>query len=257
MPEKTSQIPVLITAALFLSVGIFVIAYILLYNKRQLKNQMEKDAMQKDFALELANSKIEVQEATFATIADDLHNNICQILSSAKILLAISITRQKNMPEEIVTAESSVGLAIQELRLMARSLSKSWIEQFSLIDNLNVEAKRISGMKTVDIHLSLPEFVDLETEKQIMLFRVVQEATQNAIKHAHAQQINIEVVMENTFLQASITDDGIGLKPGNKDGLGFISMKQRIASLQGSIQWSSSNNKGCLVTIKIPLTQNL
>ena len=105
--------------------------------------------------------------------------------------------------------------------------------------------------------MSLPEDLFLESEKQIILFRIIQEAMQNALKHANPQQIGIRLWIENSLLFATISDDGTGLPDFNKEGQGFTNMKQRTASLLGTISWIPANPKGCLVSIKIPVNTNL
>ena len=161
------------------------------------------------------------------------------------------------VPDSFVMAEETLGKAIVELRSLSKSLSKEWLQQFSLADNLQAEVSRININDSIPIQVSLPQDLFLESEKQIILFRIIQEAMQNALKHANPQQIGIRLWIENSFLFATISDDGTGLPDFNKEGQGFTNMKQRTASLLGTISWIPVNPKGCLVSIKIPVNTNL
>ena len=213
--------------------------------------------MQKTFSLELAKSQIEVQEATLSTLGKELHDNIGQLLTSTKLMLAIGRMKLKEVPDSLVMAEETMGKVIAELRSLSKSLNKEWLQQFSLADNLETEVTRINANEAVHIQLSLPVDLFLESEKQIILFRIIQEAMQNALKHANPQQIGIKIWIVNSFLFATIADDGKGIPEGNKEGLGFTNMKQRIASLLGTISWKTANPQGCLVSIKIPVNTEL
>ena len=84
-----------------------------------------------------------------------------------------------------------MGKAINEVRSLSKSLDKEWLQQFDFINNLQTEVNRINAAKTLQIYFSHPEKLLLQPEEQIILFRIVQEAIQNSVKHSQAQQIDI------------------------------------------------------------------
>lgn len=218
---------------------------------------IERELQEANFEKLLLQSKIEVQEATLTTLAKELHDNIGQLLTSTKLLLGIGRMKLAEVPDSFVIAEETLGKAIVELRSLSKSLSKEWLQQFSLADNLQAEVSRININDSIPIQVSLPQDLFLESEKQIILFRIIQEAMQNALKHANPQQIGIRLWIDNSYLHTTISDDGTGIVECNKESLGFANMKQRTASLLGTISWMPVNPKGCLVSIKIPVNTNL
>src|SRR5205807_424457 len=102
---------------------------------------------------------------------------------------------------------------IKELRLLSKSLNKEWLQQFNLIENLQSEAKRVNIAGSLEAEFASDcKSLPLEAENQIMLFRIVQEALQNSIKHANANLIKIKVHQFDNHLQLAIEDNGKGFE---------------------------------------------
>ena len=211
--------------------------------------------MKKTFEDALLHSQIEVQEATFSVLAKELHDNVGQLLSSSKMLLGITQRNMTNAPLTLNIAEETLGKAIHELRSLSKSLDKEWLEQFDLIENLGTEIKRINAGMVLEIHFSHPGKLPLTVEEQIILFRIIQEALQNAIKHSDAKNIFIEIETIDENIIVNITDDGKGFEPTFNDGLGMRNMKHRTKLLGGNITWDTPE-KGSSVTIQLPLKKN-
>ena len=248
---------IIIISIVFALLAFMIVVTIYLHKKRVRVMLIENELQQAKFEKQMLQTQIEVQEATLSTLAKELHDNIGQLLTSTKLMLGIGRMKLKEVPDSLVMAEETMGKAIAELRSLSKSLNQEWLQQFSLADNLQAEVTRINANESVHIQLSLPDDLFLKSEKQIILFRIIQEAMQNALKHANPQQIGIKIWIENSFLFATIADDGTGIPEGNKEGLGFTNMKQRIASLLGNISWKTANPQGCLVSIKIPVNTEL
>ncbi len=244
------------TASILFLAGL-LIAYIYFYQKRQNSFIDEKEVLQKKFDEVLRQSQIEVQETTMSSLAKELHDNIGQLLSSTKILLGITQKNLPNVPETLLLADESLGKAINEIRALSKSLSKDWLTQFDLLQNLKTEVARINAAQILHVHLSGPDVILLSTEKRIILFRIIQEALQNAIKHAEASNIHVIIASSKELLTLKIIDDGKGFaEPIIKTGIGLTNMKQRTELLGGTITWKSSQDKGCTIEIGIQLKNN-
>jgi signal transduction histidine kinase len=243
--------------ASILFLAALLIVYIYFYQKRQNSFIEEKEVLQKNFDEVLRQSQIEVQETTMSSLAKELHDNIGQLLSSTKMLLGITQKNLPNVPETLLVADESLGKAINEIRALSKSLSKDWLTQFDLLQNLKTEVTRINASQILHVHLSGPDVIILSTEKQIILFRIIQEALQNAIKHAEANNIHVIIASSKELLTLNIIDDGKGFaEPNFKTGIGLTNMKQRTELLGGTITWKSSQNKGCNIEISIQLKDN-
>ena len=97
--------------------------------------------------------------------------------------------------------------------------------------------------------------MSLTAEEQIILFRIIQEALQNAIKHSEAKNINIEIECGHQNIVVNIADDGKGFEQISGNGLGIRNMKHRAKLLGGTITWNNPG-KGCLITIHLPVKEN-
>ncbi|MFY7898761.1 MAG: sensor histidine kinase [Chitinophagaceae bacterium] len=213
--------------------------------------------MQQTFAQQLLKAQIETQEETFHAIGRDLHDNIGQLLNSAKLLIGIT-QRQLNttVPDTLHIADETLSNAIQELRNVSKSLNKDWLQQFNLIENLQSEVQRINATDTLQITFIHPKILPISSDKQVMLFRVIQEAVQNAIKHASATTIDIEISVSDNDVQIHIQDNGVGFNTASKkqSGVGLLNMKHRIQLLKGNIEWLSMLN-GTKVQIALPINE--
>jgi len=226
-----------------------------LHRQKVRRIETEKKLMQQDFEQQLLQSQMEVQEATFSALGKELHDNVGQLLSSTKMLLGITQRNLSNVPDTLTTAEETLGKAIQELRALSKTLNKEWLEQFNLIENLQTEAARVNATDHLQVTIhhnnhSLP----LQTDEQIILFRIVQEALQNAIKHAEAKHITISFMVDVHSLNILIEDDGNGFDVSQTpSGVGFINMNHRTQLLGGTIRWEASPQAGTRVSIHLPV----
>jgi signal transduction histidine kinase len=97
---------------------------------------------------------------------------------------------------------------------------------------------------------------ELSPETRLLIFRIVQEALQNVVKHAKATKVHIDLHYTAGQLEVSVSDDGMGFSPSvlqNNATLGMTSMNQRAAMLNGELQITSARNKGATITLKLPI----
>jgi len=247
---------VLVGIVFLTAIVLAFVTFILLYRRKQSEHlQMERD-LKNQLQTEIINTKFETQEETFNHLGKELHDNIGQLLSSAQLLIGITERSLKNPPDTLVVANDTLSKAIGEIRLLSKSLSKEWLQQFNFIENLTAEIKRISASKMVTVVFNHPSQLGIEAEKQIIVFRIVQEIIQNALKHANAQVIYISAVQTEIDLQIVIQDNGIGFDVDKvQKGLGIANIQHRIELLKGTVQWLS-NTTGTKVTLFLPINNN-
>lgn len=227
---------------------------VMAYLRRDLKHLKEKESMEEDFEKQLLQSQLETQEETMSQLGNELHDNIGQLLNSTKLLIGVAQRSITNPPDTLITADETLAKAIQELRSLSKSLNKEWLEQFNFIENIEGEITRINSARTIHIYLSAPDSLSLQPDEQIILFRIVQEVLQNAIKHAGAKNMYIKIKEEPGLLSISITDDGAGFEEmALAKGVGILNIKHRTHLLGGTVQWQSAKSNGTVVLIQIPL----
>ena len=250
-PENIIFIVVIITSVSLMA-ALFLLLYVRLYNERKKRFAEEKRAIQHEYEKLLLQTQVEVQEATFSSLGRELHDNIGQLLSSTKLLLGLYERSIPEPPDTLKTASTTVSTAINELRALTKSLDKNWLEQFSFVENLKMEVRRLNSVSDLQVSLNHPANIAMENSKQIILFRIVQEALQNAIKHAGASKISIEI-LEEDHLIVVVADDGKGFSTTTtKKGVGLLNMLHRCKMLGGDIRWDSVPGSGTRVRIEMP-----
>ncbi len=252
-----------VTEAIYIASGVAVfLVFVLvllavLYRKSHNIYLKEKEFMNAQFNEALLQSQVEVQEATYSILGKELHDNVGQLLSSAKMLIGITERNIGIVPETLTVANDTLGKAISELRSLSKSLNKEWLEQFDLIDNLQMEADRINPAGGIQILLTHPDKLDVTSDRQVIVFRLIQEAMQNAIKHSGASQVRIDVVSEERLLNVSIKDNGSGMiSEGMKEGVGLLNMRHRVKLLEGKIDWINTP-EGVEVKISVPTKKKI
>jgi len=244
---------IVIGSFFFLLVAIGIIILILVYQKKQLRFIYEKHQLENQFKEEILKSRIEAQEETLDNLSREIHDNIGQLVSSAKMLVGVASRKLPDVGDTLEQADQSLSKAIQELRAISKSLNTEWLEQFDLFENLENEIGRITSSGEIKMSLSHPDTLALSKERQLILFRMVQESFQNAIKHSHASLIQINANQEVNNFIISIRDNGKGFDIDNtgKHGMGMASMRHRVALIDGEIKWQSGDT-GTTVYIIIP-----
>lgn len=245
---------VIIGTIVFFILAAFSISYFLIYKRKRKEHQMEISEFKKQFASQLLQSQVEVQEQTFQQIGKELHDNVGQLLSTSRMLLGLTERNLSNPPDTLLTANATLGQAINELRSLSKSLDKEWLEQFSFTDNLQTEISRINAGNGVLAEFMTVDALPLASDEQIILFRIVQEAIQNAIKHGQPENMLIQIKLEENNFCITISDDGTGFTPRETgNGMGMSNMKHRTSLLGGSITWNSIPGQGTTVCIFLPI----
>lgn len=250
-------IVVIITCSLVAAAAALML-YVRLYNERKRRHFEEKQLMADEFERQLMQSQLETQEETKSILSKELHDNIGQLLNSTKLLIGVAQRSMDNLPDTLVTADETLGLAIQELRALSRSLDKDWLSQFNFVENLEAEVQRINGSGRLQLFFTRPEELPLAAGEQTILFRIVQEIIQNTLKHAKAASIHIRVNRYHGKIMLAVSDDGRGFDSFvSPEGMGIRNIRHRVQLLGGVVRWESFEDKGTTVFIELPVKQEL
>ncbi len=246
---------IVLFSVIMLVVGGGVLFLVYLYQKKQTQFLYDKQQLELSFRQEILKTQLETQEQTFLQIGEELHDNNGQLLSSAHMLINITERSMDLVPDTLKTANLTLAKAIQDLRMLTKSLNREWLHQFNVIENLKAEIERINATRTVNVSFesSMPD-LPLEPEARVMLFRIIQEALHNSMKHSEAK--NIAVSLKNDpEIEVRISDDGKGFRmdTGDIKGIGLLNMNHRTSLLGGTISWTSFPSRGTTVIIRIPV----
>lgn len=250
---------IIISILLILFLGVFVIVVIYRYQQRQNTYFKEVEIIKTSYENTLLQSQLEIQEQTFQNISREIHDSIGQKLTLAKLHLNtlnyIDITVTKQQAADAITMISE---AINDLTDISRSMSSEIILSNGLIKALEFEAAQLqkSGLYTIAVSATgNPIFMNANTE--LVLFRIVQEALNNIIKHAEATTIKLHLHYNTVLLTLEIADNGKGFNSEFvKMGTGLHNMKKRIALLNGQLYLVSAVGNGTTIKIQLPLNEN-
>jgi signal transduction histidine kinase len=255
-------VELIITATLiFLLAPAFVLIYVNLYNQRKKKHVEEKALLEAEFQQELLKTQVEMQEQTLNHISREIHDNVTQVLSFVKLNLAIPA---KATPEEaeqkISESRNLVAQVINDLRDLSKSLSYEHIMQLGLVKTMEIEAGRINKSGIINIELAIGgNAQSLGEQREVVLFRIFQEALNNALKHSGAKQLKISLDYFEHFFNLTIQDNGAGFSVDAlaNGGSGLRNIVNRAALIGAAADIDSAPGKGCCIKITIdPLTQH-
>lgn len=200
----------------------------------------------------------EYQEKEMKRLSGFLHDSVGAGLSSIKFNLeTIENQPQKQVPLLKTTIEDVSNLT-DEIRNISHSLSPLLLQKKGLITGLHHLITRYNRTGKVKIWLeSIGSLSSSSFQNELMVFRMVQELLQNAIKHAHASEIIIQLIIEPGIISVLVEDNGRGFdKNSIKDGLGFSQIKALVTFVNGRFEVHSMVNKGCSVSIEFPTMTN-
>jgi signal transduction histidine kinase len=200
---------------------------------------------------------VAAQEAERRRLALELHDETGQALTS--ILLGLKAIGASKTKEEAQRAEAEVRTlvvqALQDVRALAVELRPSALDDFGLgpaVERLAQTFQERSGIATTT-QTTLGE--RLPPEVETVLYRVVQEALSNVVKHAGADHVSIVIGQRDGLVAATIDDDGRGFEAAGvrEDALGLVGMRERLALVGGTLVLESTPGAGTTVAAQVPV----
>ncbi|MCS7350750.1 MAG: GAF domain-containing sensor histidine kinase [Anaerolineae bacterium] len=209
---------------------------------------------------------VEVEEEARRRLARELHDGPTQ--SVAALAMRLNFLQKlfqhdpAQLPSELAKAEQMARQAVQELRQFLFRLRPLILESQGLVAALTHLAERLQEIEPFAIHVEVDPAVDqkLDPNAKGLVFSIVEEAVNNARKHAEPQNVWIRMRIEGDQLQVSVEDDGVGFDPqalradyGRRGSMGMLSMMERAGLLRGEFWVESAPGQGTRVRLQIPL----
>lgn len=256
MGTENIQLIVLSAALLFGVVIAFIIYFVVLYRNRQLKNKKEQDEREAAYRQELLQTQIEIQEQTLEYISKEIHDNITQVLSFVKLSMGtLSHTLDDTKKAKLIESRELVAQTITDLRDLSKSLSFEHIAQIGLVKTIEKEVERINKTDLVKVSLLTEgQIYSLGEQRELVLFRIYQEALNNALKYAGAKHFKISLQYQADLFNLTLEDDGSGFSPdllNNKTGSGLRNMENRAVLIGGNARIESALGTGCRIHVTL------
>jgi signal transduction histidine kinase len=214
------------------------------------------DRVRQNFTQEMLKAKLEIQENTFNNIGQEIHDNIGQTLSLAKLNLStLDWNNPPELKEKTKDAKEQVSRAIVDLRDLSHILNGNMVQSMGFSKAIATEIEMIrkaGGLEVVFIQTG--EAIEAGPQNELILFRIFQEALHNILRHSAATRMMVELAYEKDLLTVLVKDDGQGFDPACKRrGNGISNMSSRSALLGATLLINSEPGKGTSIQIKLPL----
>lgn len=241
-------------------VAILLLAFTFTYNRYRWKQKAKFDAeLLKQ--QELRNKAIiEAEEKERIRIAKDLHDGVGQQISAVKMNLSAlehELKLEQTQKTKMEALLSLVDDAVKEVRGVSHNMMPNALIRSGLGTAVREFVNKLSATDALKINLQIVGLNErLESTTETVLYRVLQECVSNIIKHAHATEINIQLIKHAKNLNMMIEDNGKGFDvsiANSASGIGLKNMQSRVAFLNGTIEFDSTPNRGTTVVVDVPL----
>jgi signal transduction histidine kinase len=200
---------------------------------------------------------IEAEEKERSRIAQELHDGLGQLLSTARLNVSglEDAVSQEDQPN-VLRSLKIIDEACTEVRNVSHNLMPGALIRLGLIPAINELVNNVNAAKGVQIDFNANIETSIGKSLDITIYRIIQEIVNNMIRHAKANRISIRIEKSKDDLQISMTDDGVGFNTDelkNTKGIGWKNIFSRISMLNGDIKLESEPQKGTMIFINLKL----
>jgi signal transduction histidine kinase len=203
---------------------------------------------------ETVRGLLEGQERERKRLARELHDETGQALTS--ILLGLKPLEQQVGEEPVALVRELVTSALEDVRRLAVELRPSALDDFGLAPALERLASIVGDASSLNVQINVASLpVSFSPDHETALYRIVQEALTNIVKHAAARSVSIVVAAGDGVVRAVIEDDGDGFDPTTirSGALGLLGMRERILVLGGRFDVQSTPGAGSTLVVELPM----
>jgi len=244
------------TAGLLIATLFFV--YVFIKNKRKTQ-VLQLQKMEAKLKQQTIQAVMLAEEEERKRIAGDLHDSVAQKIVAAKMNLESLNHKLAAIKEPEQKIFKNIHSLLEESSLEVRNLSHSMMpgafSRSGLTDAVKdfLDKIAIPGLR-IQFHAS-GEFEKISENRSLMIYRIIQECVQNALKHSKASQMDVSLIAENNELDITIEDNGVGFdrEKISQNKLGLKNIKSRIAYLNGTMDIHSKTGEGSLFAFFIPI----
>jgi two-component system NarL family sensor kinase len=239
-------------------VSLFVFS-VLQSQKRKLANKLKINSLEK--RKEILQAQSEVQNQILQQVGNELHDNIGQLLAVARIQVYSleDMTNIEDVRKRAMETNETIEMAASSVREMSKSLDGSFVQDFGLLESITHILQRLNNTNKFKTTLTtLGSSYSLGPDREIILFRVVQEFISNTIKHAKADHIEVTIDYDSDGVILTITDNGTGFDYDQvmsqhlaSSGSGLRNMQNRVALIDGIFELKTAPGSGTQLKIYI------
>ena len=211
----------------------------------------------------LSQQILHAQEGERRRVARELHDGVNQLLSSAAFrvesVLARVPTDLSDLRQDFGKIRFLLQRAIHEVRGISENLRPSELDELGLAAAIRDLCEDFKDRTERPVDLKLPAAAErFESDTELALYRITQEALTNIEKHASASEVGLELQWNQAWISLRIRDNGKGMAPkglmhdARRGGMGLMDMRERCASLGGHLSIRSESNFGTEIAVRVP-----
>ena len=241
---------IIITALLLLLVMGTVILLLIVVHQRRIRYRAEIAELANRHAAEIRQMEREAEAQTLQKVGEELHDNLGQLLTSLGLDLQL-LREQPGHSDVTLRMADSLDRAVKETRRLSASLNTDHLRSRPLQALLRAECEQLDrpGRRSVQF-TTTDALIQVSPDEHVVLFRIFQEAMNNALKHARASRITV-ALLNGEHLRLTITDNGSGFDSGNPgDGQGLANIRRRAALIGATCTIVSEPGNGTILTIR-------
>ncbi|MBA4055661.1 MAG: hypothetical protein C0490_13180, partial [Marivirga sp.] len=246
------------TVAMLL-LAIAIILFVVFYQKKMIQEQLKVQKLEFDYQQKMMEAALESQENERRRVAGDLHDSIGGMLSTIRVGLT-TLAKQMTDPQSMEQPKKMLDDTIKSVRSLSLDLMPSTLEKFGLVQAVKELCDRFQAVSLLPVLFQEQgEVPELNTKKELMIFRVAQELVNNAVKHSQATSVHV-IIRGTDKLEMIVEDNGIGFdveslrgQAKNGKGLGLFNIENRVRILSAKLEFDTQPRKGTKITMTMPL----
>jgi signal transduction histidine kinase len=217
---------------------------------------LHADATPKTPNTALSDMLLKMLEHERLVIGQELHDNVNQLLCSAKLHLdMVQVFKDENQKAKKITTDL-LKEAIDEIKKLARGMVLQKLQKDTLLESVKAFIEDVKTIHKINIVFGIHHINEelISDHKKINIYRILQEQFRNIIEHSRAKTVVMTLETDDRNVELIIDDDGIGFDPNHQvDGIGLINIRERAKHLHGQYEIITAPGKGCRLHITIPL----
>jgi len=252
---------VMVSTIVIFMMGVFIVTILYLYRKKQLAYDRTIEEIKLDYEKNLLHTQLEMQEQTLQHISREIHDNISLSLTLAKLNLnTLDWNDVVRVKSQIDSSVDQISKSISDLSNLSKGLNSELIANQGLLEVLEKETDRIRTLQQFELEFNVsgsPVF--MESQKELVIFRIIQEAFNNIIKHAKATSVVLNLIYDTDHVNVLIVDNGNGFSMNAADdnklkgsSAGLSNMRKRALLFNGKTIINSTPGAGTKIQVTIP-----
>ncbi len=208
----------------------------------------------------LARHLLRAQEEERSRIAVELHDGINQEIAMLSMELGTAISRvgEEQLKERLIAIRNRAIRISEEVRRISHRLRPALLEYIGFAGAVRGHCRDMSENAGFRVDVVADDALNVPADIATVLYRIVQEALQNVLRHATATAVTVQIRQRGGFIRLSVDDDGVGFSPDTLPaggGMGLASMRERARSLGGELTITKAKARGMRLEAVIPLRE--